>query len=125
MKIIVSEKHPWYGKQSVTEEEIARENMLVYKNRPAEGHESFLYNMKVEKRIPVQNVDTYMGILREGGAFGIVGDIYSRREGKFKLIPLPESCNVKAQVIGAYKNLHPNAKLLQGLRNMNFELENE
>ena len=107
LKIIVSDKHPWYSLDTVSLEQIADAPMLVYENRPLEGNEAFLHNLKVRERIPVRNVDTYMNLLERGDAFGIVGDIYSRREGNFRLLPLPSHINATAKVIVAFKKLHP------------------
>ena len=107
LKIIVSDKHPWYTQDQISPEQIADASMLVYENRPLEGNDAFLHNLQVKQRIPVRNVDTYMNLLEQGGAFGIVGDIYSRREGNFRLLPLPSAVSTNAKVIVAFKKLHP------------------
>ena len=122
MKILVSGRHPWYGKDRITEKDLSEGSLLVYENRPVAGEKAFLDIMKVRERIPVRNVDTYMGILSRGKAFGIVTEYYSKREGDFKLLDLPEAYAFPVKVIAAFKKLHPEAGLFGTLDNVNYNL---
>lgn len=124
MYIIVSDRHPWYQNQVITEEELTHGSLLIYENRPVAGDQALLPELRVEQRIPVYNFDTYMGILRRGEAFGIVGDTYSRREGNYKLFPVPDSYRSDSLVVAAYKRLHPLRHLLRALGELRLE-ENE
>ena len=113
LRIIVSDKHPWYRHESVGLEEIANENMLVYENRPSKGADAFLYGLQVKDRIPVRNADSYMVTLQQGNCFGIIGENYSRREGNFKLFELPAGYERKVPVIAAFKKHHPCAEVIR------------
>ena len=119
--IIVSERHPWYQKESITEEDLASGNLLAYANRPTEGDLAMMPDLKVASRRIVNNYDTYMGMLRQGDVFGLIGDTHSRREGNFKHFPLPESCPSQSFIIAAYKRLHPLRHLLKTLKDLHLD----
>lgn len=115
LRIIVSENHPWYEKEEVLLEDIAQASMLVYENRPSEGAQAFLHNLQVKERIPVRNADSYMNTLRQGKCFGIIGENYSRREGNFKLFPMPAGYEMKVPVVAAFKPLHPRVDVMRAI----------
>lgn len=117
LKLIVSDHHPWYGKETITVENIANGSMLVYENRPDKGEEAFFYGMQVKERVPVRNADSYMNTLRQGKHFGVIGENYSRREGQFQLFDLPDGYQKEVPVIAAFKKLHPRAGLMEQLGN--------
>lgn len=117
LKLIVSDHHPWYGKEAITVEDIADGSMLVYENRPDKGEEAFFYGMQVKERVPVRNADSYMNTLRQGKHFGVIGENYSRREGQFQLFDLPDGYQKEVPVIAAFKKLHPRAGLMEQLGN--------
>lgn len=119
--LIVSNQHPWYQKDTISLEDLAQGNLLAYKNRPTSGDQAMLPDLQVKQRILIDNFDTYMGILRRGEAFGIVGDTYSRREGDYKLFPLPQPCRSESLVIAAYKRLHPLRHLLKALSELRLD----
>lgn len=119
--IVVSDRHPWYQNQKITEEELAGGSLLIYENRPTEGEKALLPSLRVGRRIPVKNFDTYMGILRQGKAFGIMGDSYSRREGNFKRFSLPESCGSEFLVVATYRRTHALRDTLKTLENLCME----
>lgn len=111
LRIIVSEHHPWYSKEIITEADIKQGSLLYYKT----GSPAFLKDLNTRDRISMKNFDTYMARLVKGQEFGVVADIYSRREGNFKLFDMPESCRAYADIIVAYKKEHPLAYMLKGL----------
>lgn len=117
LKLIVSNHHPWYGKEVITVEDIANGSMLVYENRPDKGEEAFFCGMQVKERVPVRNADSYMNTLRQGKHFGVIGENYSRREGQFQLFDLPDGYQKEVPVIAAFKKLHPRAGLMEQLGN--------
>ncbi len=112
LRIIVSDHHPWYQKQFITAEDMRTGRMLVYENRPADGKKAFFPEVEVKERMQVRNADSYMNMLRQGTYFGIIGENYSRREGKFKLFPLPNTLKMEVPVIAVCKKIHPAANIL-------------
>lgn len=112
LKLIVSRRHPWYERDQVTEQDLAGASLLYY----GTGSAVFMKKMKVQNRISMYNYDTYMGRLSEGNEFGVVGDIYSSREGEFRLLDLPEKYRADAWIIAAYKKEHPLNRLLEKLQ---------
>lgn len=109
MKIIVSENHEWYNKSKVTKEDIDNASMLFY----ATGTRFFMEHLKVKERIDMKNFDSYMARLYEGKDFGVVDDVYSKREGNFKLLDLPKEYETYADIIVAFKKTHPLADVLK------------
>lgn len=109
LQIIVSERHPWYELDHVTKEQFENGTMLYY----AEGSKTYFQKLKVKKDVAAYNFDSYIGRLEEGEEFGVIGDIYSRREGCFRLLELPEEYRWSASVIAAYRKEHPLQKLLK------------
>lgn len=101
--VIVSENHPWYGLEKLTREDLESGTLLTYSDR----EEAPLPELKKLQRMPVENFDTYMGVLRQGEAFGVVGDTYSRREGNYRLFPLPPELDADAPVYAIFKKAHP------------------
>ncbi len=118
LQVIVAEKHPWYSKEKITLEDMREERMLVYQNRPIEGKQSFFHELQVKERVPVRNADSYMNTLRRGEYFGIIGENYSRREGKYRLLELPESLQKNYPLVAAFKRLHPMVKQMQALEGL-------
>lgn len=114
LKIIVSEKHPWYSKKVITVEDIKQGSLLYYKT----GSPAFLKNLDTSNRISMKNFDTYMARLVKGQEFGVVADIYSRREGTFKLFDMPDACSAYADIIVAYKKEHPLTQVLKELKKL-------
>lgn len=115
LQIIVSDHHPWYGKNEIAMEDISKGSMLVYENRPDKGEEAFFHGMQVQDRVQVRNADSYMNTLRQGKHFGVIGENYSRREGNFKLFDLPKGYQMEVPVIAAFKKLHPLVELMKQL----------
>ena len=116
LSIIVSEQHPWYGREKVSKEELKEADFLVYANgRPLEGKDAFFGELPVRSRETTYNLDTYMGTLKRGKHFGIIGPTYSRREGNYCLIELPEAYKKTHSIMAMYKTLHPQRKLLRSL----------
>lgn len=113
LQIIVSEHHPWYQKESITENEFAEGTLLYYED----GSPSFISSLHVKGRVPAYNFDSYIGRLEEGTEFGVIADIYSRREGNFRLLDLPKSCQRMASTIAAYRMEHPLHTLLDKISN--------
>ncbi|MEI3339268.1 MAG: LysR family transcriptional regulator [Eubacterium sp.] len=121
MKIVVSNNHPWYQRDKVGMKEMMEEKMLVFENRPLFGMKSFLPDIVSAERIPVRNMDTYMGMLEQGKAFGIISDLNSRiKEGEFRLFSLPEEYKVDTKLIIAYKKQHPFANKIRTLKNIEW-----
>lgn len=112
-KIIVSENHPWYQKERILAEDILQGVLLVYENRPVSGEHFFLPKLQAAGRVSVPNFDTYMGSLWRGEAFGVINDMYSRREGKYKLFELPEPFRVMTDIVAVHKRQHPLKGLLK------------
>ncbi len=108
LKIIVAAGHPWYDRDTVTETDMAQASLLFYE----EGSPAFMENMPVRERISMRNFDSYIGRLSAGEEFGVVADIYSRREGDFRLLNLPEKYAFNAQIIAAFKKENPQKELL-------------
>lgn len=116
--IIVSDRHPWYHKEAVTTQDIAQEELLIYQDRTATRSKELLPQIPAAKRTPVYNFDTYMGLLRRGEAFGVVGDTYSRREGNFRLLDLPQPCRGESYVIAAFRQQHPLRRQMEVLKSL-------
>ncbi len=112
LQIIVSEKHPWYRKEKVTVEDLKNGTLLYY----ADGSEHFPDGRLVVEKIPAPNFDSYIGLLDEGREYGLIADIYSRREGNFKLMDLPEEVRQNAWIIAAYRREHPLRALFEKLQ---------
>ncbi len=119
LKIIVSDQHPWYERETITMEDLTCGSMLVYENRPDKGEEAFFNRLHVKERVQVRNADSYMNTLRQGKHFGIIGENYSRREGDFKLFDLPEEIRQNVPVIAAFKKLHPRAEVFKKMSSCN------
>lgn len=117
LQIIVSEKHPWYQRDSLTPSDLEESVLLYY----ADGSPSFLKNIKVKERIPEYNFDSYMGRLDGGHEFGVIADIYSKREGNFRLLDLPEQYRSCAGVVATYRKEHPLRNLFQYLEDLREE----
>lgn len=109
LQIIVSEKHPWYRYARVTAEDMEQGCLIYY----ADGSPAFFESLKVKGRLATYNFDSYIGRLEEGQEFGLISDLYSRREGKFRLLELPEEYRKEISVIGAYRLEHPLRDLLR------------
>lgn len=122
-KIIVSDKHPWYEKECISAEDIKKENLLIYSNRPLDGKQAFLPDIKVRARIPISNSESYMAVLDQGEVFGIVNRYYGRREGNYKLFEMPEEYKSSCPVICAFKRLHPHAAILKEIRNIKLDTQ--
>lgn len=121
-QIVVSENHPWYRLEQITMEDVSHGSLLrVRENRPSTDERAFLPQMKTAERISVRNFDTYMGLLWQGKAFGIVDNTYSRREGNYKLFDLPEPLQINAITVAAYKRLHPLRHLLALMPEADFD----
>jgi len=104
MKIIISEKHPWFGKTYVTKEDLSGAALLFY----SAGSSSFMENITVRERVDMFNFDSYMARLSEGKEFGVIADhIYSKREGNFKMLDLPEAYRSFGDIIVVFKKRHP------------------
>ncbi len=116
--IIVSDQHPWYEKDSVSVQDIMEADFLVYANgRPLEGKQAFYGELPVRSRQTAYNLDTYMGTLKRGKHFGIIGPSYSRREGNYRLIEIPDPYKKTHSIMAMFKPLHPQRKLLRTLEN--------
>lgn len=121
-QIVVSENHPWYRLEQITAEDVSHGSLLwVWENRPNTDDHVFLPQLQTAERIPVRSFDTYMGLLWQGKAFGIVDNTYSRREGNYKLFDLPEPLQINAITVAAYKRLHPLRHLLALVAEADFE----
>ncbi len=119
--ILVSENHPWYEKDSVTEEDLKNACFLVYENgRPLYGEGAFFPELPAMKREPAYNLDSYMVILQQGRHFGVVGPSYTRREGNFRLLPLPAPYRRSHMITAMYKKLHPQRETLKNLGEVVF-----
>lgn len=116
--IIVSDRHPWYDKETVTKEDIAQQTLLIYKDRSSMTDRELMPQIRAGKRLPVYNFDTYMGMLRRGEAFGVVGDTYSRREGNYRLFELPKGCRVQSCIVAAFRQQHPLRRLMGSLKKL-------
>jgi len=115
-KIIVSENHPWYQKERITVEDIEKESFIVYETGSVCDRDFYLSFIKAKDRIPVPNVDTYMGVLAQGQGFGIMSDTYSRRDGNYKLFDLPECYAHTMEIVVAYKKLHPLREVFEQIK---------
>lgn len=115
-KIIVSEAHPWYTKDKVTVDDIAKESFIVYDDPSAGGAEYYLDFIKAKDRIPVPNVDTFMGVLSQGRGFGVMSETYSRKNERYRLLDLPECYAHTVDIIVAYKKLHPLRNVFEKLK---------
>lgn len=121
-QIVVSENHPWYGLEQITAKDVTQGSLLwVRESRPRADDHVFLPQLRTAERIPVHSFDTYMALLWQGRAFGIVDNTYSRREGNYKLFPLPEELTVDALIVAAYKRLHPLRRLLETMTKMDLD----
>ena len=112
--IIVSENHPWYPLEKLTRETIESGTLLTYTGRM----NAPLPELTKLRRMPVENFDTYMGVLRQGEVFGVVGDTYSRREEDCKLFPLPPELAADAPVFAIFKKAHPLRSQMLALRGL-------
>ena len=107
MKIIVSENHPWYNKEIVSEEDIAEASMQVYGNRPIFEEKAFLPEIRPKERIVMYNSSSYMANLIQGYAFGVVSDVHIFWEGNFRLIDFPGDKRYYSYFSLVFKQFHP------------------
>ncbi len=113
LKIIVSHRHPWYEKERpVSAEEFGQERLLIYETEPAR----FLSRLNCLEHIWTKNYDSYINRLSEGREIGVIADIYSPREGCFRLLDLPREYQSCVNVIAAYRYDHPLRKLFETLQ---------
>lgn len=113
LQIIVSSNHPWFNKKKqVTAKDLEKESLLLHQT----GDLDFMKQMKVAKRIPIQNYDTYINRLYTGEEIGVIADIYSPREGEFRLLDLPEEYRANIYLLAAYKKEHPLKDLFKQLK---------
>ena len=112
--VIVSENHPWYSLEKLTRELLETGTLLTYTGRM----NAPLPELTKLRRMPVENFDTYMGVLRQGEVFGVVGDTYSRREGDCRLFPLPPELSADAPVYAIFKKSHPLRSQMLALRTL-------
>lgn len=112
LKIMISSNHIWYNKKEpVTVKELEKASLLHYQS----GHPDFMKHMKVAKRVPIQSYDNYINRLYIGEEIGVIADIYSQREGEFRLLDLPEEYRADMYYIAAYKTEHPLKDILRYL----------
>lgn len=121
-KIIVSENHPWYQKEQISAGDIMQGDLLVYENHPVSGEHSVFPELQAARRIPVQNFDSYMGSLWRGETFGVIDDMYSRREGNYKLFDLPEPFHITVDTVAVHKRLHPLKCFLKLLSSVDLDI---
>lgn len=119
-KIIVSENHPWYEKEQVTVDDIANDRFIVYETCPGCDRDYYLSFIQAKERIPVPNVDTYMGVLAQGQGFGVMSETYSRKEGNYKLLELPDAYAHTMEIIIAYKKFHPLRHIFEQIKEMDI-----
>lgn len=119
--ILVSENHPWSRKTTVTAQDMMKETMIEY-DRANPEFSVFMPQIKAGMRMRVPNLETYMARVDQGDVFGVVGLGYSRREGGYRTIPLPEEYRCKIPVICAFKKLHPMADILRNLKNVTIQM---
>ncbi len=122
LRILVSNKHPWYDKEEVSGEDLIKYPLLVLKNGEMDPQQVFNHSIKSRRTI-VTNFNTYVDILQQGECFGITSGLYNKFEGNFRFIDLPKSLACPASIICAYKPLHPNRKILNKLQA--FDLKNK
>lgn len=111
MNILVSQKHEWATKKSVTREDISHGKMLVYDNRSEKDAPPFMSSIEVEEQIFVDNFDNYMLRLAKGDVFGINFEDYSTREWNVELLELPECYKIDMDIVLVCKagNIHADA----------------
>ncbi len=104
LKIILSSNHAWYNRKTpITAPELENESLLFYQS----GDQEFMKHMKVAERVPIQNYDNYINRLYTGEEIGVIADVYSQREGEFRLLDLPKEYRSDMYLIAAYKKEHP------------------
>lgn len=121
-EIIVSENHPWYQKDVVTVEDIRQETMIEY-DRDSPGIATFMPHIKAGMRMRVSSLGTYMARVDQGDGFAVVGWGYNRREGNYKILPLPKEYQCQIPVVCAFKRLHPMAGILRELKKVELMQE--
>ena len=124
--VLVSEHHPWYERKDISIEDLNEASLLVYGDgRPMAGEGAFFEELPVKNREAAYNLDSYMAILQQGAHFGIVGPSYTRREGNFKFLQLPEPYRKSHTITAMYKKLHPQRKTFQRLTEVWLDYPNE
>ncbi len=124
-KIVVSDHHPWYERSRVTEEDLAEEAFIVYENKGLGAVDRYFKNVRAKERIAAPNVDTFMGMLAQGQGFAIMGEDFRHGEGRFRLLDLPACYAHKAEIILAYKKLHPLRELFEQMKKAAGRLEHD
>lgn len=119
--ILVSENHPWHSKETVTAQDMMKETLIEY-DRANPEFSVYMPQIRAGMRMRVPNLETYMARIDQGDVFGIVGMGYSRREGVYRTIPLPEEYSCQIPVICAFKHLHPMSETLRSLKNVEIQL---
>ena len=106
---------------TVTAQDMMKETMIEY-DRANPEFSVFMPQIKAGMRMRVPNLETYMARVDQGDVFGVVGLGYSRREGGYRTIPLPEEYRCKIPVICAFKKRHPMADILRNLKNVTIQM---
>ena len=113
LQVMISSRHPLYNiDRELTEEDLKKEKLLYYKS----GDTHFMEHIKVKERIPIQNYDDYINRLYKGEEIGVISDIYSQREGDFRLLDLPVQYRKDLHLLAAFKKEHPLKDLLLKLK---------
>ena len=94
VKIVVSARHPWSKKKSVTEEDLRGESFIKMQVRgdhyrvPAE--ESFYHRIPCKKVIEARNFETMMILIQQGSGFAVFPMVFSNMEAaKVKAFAYP------------------------------------
>lgn len=119
-KIVVSEFHPWYTREQISKEDVNGARLLCFENTLGGDKHSFMREVKVKERVYVRNSSTYMGVLAQGTAFGVVSDLYNSYGSAHRLLPLPPEYASEMQLIAAFKPLHPRADVFERLCEIKF-----
>lgn len=119
-KILVSEHHPWYQKKEVTREDIREGCLVCYETFFSPKERAYMQEMEVRDRIFVPNSSTYMGVLAQGKAFGVISELHNRSDDMYRRFPLPPEYSAQMQLTASFKPLHPRADVFKKLNQTIF-----
>ena len=123
--ILVSEHHPWYQKTEITKEDIKDGCLVCYESFFSTKKHFYMQELDVKERVFVRNSSTYMGVLAQGKAFGVISELHNRSEDLYKFFPLPPEYSAQMQLTASFKPLHPRADVFKTLNQVIFPFQTQ
>lgn len=124
-KVVVSERHPWASKRTVTEEELEHADMLQLKGEIELSNDKSVYNrIKCRNIRIVTDFDAMLALLERGKSFAMFPNLFqAQADVKLCYLTPPDIYKMDFHVVCAIKKNKENPKLthlLQYLKENNF-----